>query len=57
MLPDVDRPDETPEDSHRVVWFAPDRPVEGVTVYVRPNAAAHLWRCLVDEHRPVGGPR
>lgn len=37
MSPDVDRTDETTEDSHRVVWFAPDRPVEGVTVYVRPD--------------------
>lgn len=25
-------------ESHRVVWFSPDRPVEGVTIYVRPDA-------------------
>jgi hypothetical protein len=24
--------------THRVSWFAPDRPVEGCTVFVRPSA-------------------
>ena len=27
-----------PATAHRVVWFAPDRPVEGNTVYRRPSA-------------------
>jgi hypothetical protein len=27
---------EIPATSHRVVWFAPDRPVEGNTIYRRP---------------------
>lgn len=26
--------------AHRVTWFAPDRPVEGVTVFVRPTQGA-----------------
>lgn len=25
-----------PATAHRVVWFAPDRPVEGNTIYRRP---------------------
>jgi hypothetical protein len=24
---------------HRIAWFAPDRPVEGGTVFVRPTAS------------------
>lgn len=27
---------EIPAVSHKVVWFAPDRPVEGNTIYRRP---------------------
>ena len=27
---------EAPAVPHRVVWFAPDRPVEGNTIYRRP---------------------
>jgi hypothetical protein len=27
---------EIPAISHKVVWFAPDRPVEGNTIYRRP---------------------
>ena len=26
--------------AHRVTWFGPDRPVEGTTVYARPDAVS-----------------
>lgn len=29
------------EQGHRVVWFAPDRPVNGGTVFVRPGGPCH----------------
>ena len=35
-----------PATSFKVVWFAPDRPVEGNTMYVRPSV----------ESAPVTGP-
>ncbi len=28
--------------SHQVVWFVPDRPVEGNTVYVLPGAGSDV---------------
>jgi hypothetical protein len=31
---------------HRVAWFAPDRPVEGGTVFVRPTAANESADCI-----------
>lgn len=26
------------ESAHRILWFAPDRPVEGATIFLRPVA-------------------
>lgn len=40
MSLDADRTDESTEIAHQVVWFAPDRPVEGVTVFVRPDGVS-----------------
>jgi hypothetical protein len=41
---------------HRIAWFAPNRPVEGGTVFVRPtasdenvdSASAHVDESVVD---------
>jgi hypothetical protein len=32
------QPTSLPTNSYKVVWFPPDRPVEGNTIYVRPAA-------------------
>jgi hypothetical protein len=31
------QPKSVPTTSYKVVWFPPDRPVEGSTIYVRPT--------------------
>ncbi len=33
---------DVPATAHQVVWFAPDRPVEGNTVYVLPGAGSDV---------------
>ena len=34
---------------HRVLWFAPDRPVDGTTVYVRSGVCPVPSRWVLDE--------
>lgn len=40
------------DESHKVTWFAPDRPVEGGTIYVRPGDKPRVW--LTGDTVPAG---
>ena len=47
MTRDLDQDDLEPRPAHQITWFAPDRPVEGQTVYVRPADAVRV------DHEPT----
>jgi hypothetical protein len=49
----TDQGNSAPTTAHRVNWFAPDRPVDGATVFVQPpvDASNHVADPVIDDIR------
>lgn len=52
MSSDAGQKPKNPAAAHRITWFAPNRPVENGTIYLRPEGA----QSPVEDSRTEGHP-